>query len=71
MRFRGCPVSVTESLLVLAGLAEAENPTRDWRGISSYLQWKWVMALERLRGHRYRIHGETELCAAKPELVAS
>jgi uncharacterized protein (DUF362 family) len=67
---RGCPASVAEQLLVLVELAKTGNPTRDWRAAFSYLQWKSVMALKKLGGHKYQIHGDAERGGARPEGLA-
>ena len=67
LRLRGCPVSVAEQLMVLVHLSGANDPTKDWSAVGSYLKWKSVMAGKLLLGHKYQVHGATQRGEAKPE----
>jgi uncharacterized protein (DUF362 family) len=69
LRLTGCPVSVTEQLLVLVKLAGANDPTNDKSGAISYLKWRSVMAFKNLLGHKYQVHGPAERGEAKPEVT--
>ena len=44
MRLQGCPVSVAEHVLLLAGVSNAEDPAKDASLMGSYLKWKAVIA---------------------------
>jgi len=68
LRLHGCPVSVTEQLLVLVKLAGANDPTNDKNGAFAYLKWRGVMAVKNLFGHKYQIHGPTERGEAAPDV---
>jgi hypothetical protein len=67
LRLSGCPVSVAEQVMVLVGLAEANDPMRDWTAMGSYFKWKSVMAGKALMGHKYQIHGAAKRGQAAPE----
>jgi len=67
MRLEGCPVSVAEQLMVLVRLGDFNDPTREWPAIKSYLQWKSMMAMKTLVGHRYQKKGDAVRGEAKPE----
>ena len=68
LRLKGCPVSVSEQLIVLAQLSEASDPTRDWAGAVSYLKWKSVMAAKALVGHKYQVAGPAKRGEAAPDV---
>jgi hypothetical protein len=67
LRLEGCPVSVAEQLMVLVNVAGANDPTREWAAISSFLKWKSVMAGKALLGHKYQVQGAASRGEAKPE----
>jgi hypothetical protein len=68
LRLRGCPVSVTEQLLVLVKLAGANDPTNNASGAYAYFKWRGVMAMKNLFGHKYQIPGPTERGEAAPDV---
>jgi uncharacterized protein (DUF362 family) len=68
IRLQGCPVSVAEQLMVLIQLSGAEDPMRDWSGLTSYMKWKSVMALKTLGGHKYQVHGNATRGDAAPDV---
>jgi len=68
LRLQGCPVSVTEQLLVLVKMAGATDPTNNKSGAISYLKWRSVMAFKNVFGHKYQVHGPAERGEAKPDV---
>lgn len=66
MRLTGCPVSVAEQLMTLIALSGANDPTRSWAGVKSYLVWKSRMAMKKLGGHKYQVHGPAPRGKAAP-----
>jgi uncharacterized protein (DUF362 family) len=71
IRIAGCPVSVTEQVLLLAKLEGIRNPIFDPREsarfVSCYLSWKTRMAIQRILGVPYQTPGATERGASRPE----
>jgi uncharacterized protein (DUF362 family) len=68
MRLTGCPVSVAEQLWALIAVSGSNDPARSWTGLKSYLAWKSTMAIKKLGGHKYQVHGPTERGEAAPSL---
>ena len=68
IRMTGCPVSVTEQLMMLVQLSGAEDPVRDFSAARSFLTWKTVMAGKALLGHKYQVHGAAKRGEAAPEV---
>jgi uncharacterized protein (DUF362 family) len=71
MRLKGCPVSVAEQVLLLAGVAGADDPARDTSLMGSYLKWKAVMFGKAMVGHKYQVNGATTRGEAAPEVTPS
>jgi hypothetical protein len=69
MRLQGCPVSVAEHVLLLAGVSNAEDPAKDASLMGSYLKWKAVMAGKALLGHKYQLHGAAKRGEAAPDVT--
>jgi len=69
MRLQGCPVSVAEQVLLLAGVAGADDPARDTSLMGSYLKWKAVMAGKALMGHKYQVNGAAKRGEAAPDVT--
>jgi uncharacterized protein (DUF362 family) len=67
IRLQGCPVSVTEQLIVLVQLSGAEDPTRDFAAMTDFVKWRTVMAGKALLGHKYQRHGAAQRGEAAPE----
>jgi uncharacterized protein (DUF362 family) len=68
IRLDGCPVSVSEQLLLLVQLGGMTDPTTsDTRAMGSYIMWKLSSAMRWIGGQRYQIHGETSRGEARPE----
>jgi uncharacterized protein (DUF362 family) len=71
IRIAGCPVSVTEQVLLLAKLEGIKNPLFDAREsgrfVSCYLSWRTRMAMQRMLGVPYQIPGATARGASRPE----
>ncbi|MCC6648610.1 MAG: DUF362 domain-containing protein [Polyangiaceae bacterium] len=73
IRVAGCPVSVSEQVLLLVSLGGLKSPYLDGENMLSfnkaYLQWKSSAAWSRLRGVPYQRHGKCERGHAAPELT--
>ncbi len=73
IRIQGCPVSVSEQVLLLVSLGGLKSPYLDGENMMSfnkaYLQWKSSAAWSRLRGVPYQRHGRCERGRAAPEVV--
>jgi len=74
IRLTGCPVSVAEQVLLLVATSDVRNPILDpenaWRFNKAYLAWRGTTAAQRLRGHRYQVHGPSDRGEAAPEVSA-
>ena len=74
VRIEGCPVSVSEQVLLLVSLGGLKSPYLEGENMLSfnkaYLQWKSAAAWSRLRGVPYQRHGRCERGHAAPEVVA-
>ena len=68
IRMTGCPVSVTEQLMLLVQVSGVKDPVRDFAGLASFLKWKTVMAGKTMLGHKYQVHGATKRGDAAPDV---
>jgi uncharacterized protein (DUF362 family) len=72
IRLEGCPVSVAEQLFVLIELAGAKNPlfspSEALKFNKAYLMWKSAVAIKRMDGTPYQVHGPSERGRAAPEV---
>jgi uncharacterized protein (DUF362 family) len=72
VRFEGCPVSVSEQVLALCFLAGSKNPILDAKEAipfnKAYLQWRSTVALKRLQGMPYQMHGACHRGDGQPDL---
>jgi hypothetical protein len=71
IRIEGCPVSVTEQVLLLAKLEGIKNSIFDaqasLRFVSCYLSWKTRTAMKRILGIPYQVPGATQRGASRPQ----
>ncbi len=71
VRFKGCPVSVAEQVLALVSLGGTKNPYLSAKEVlrfnKGYLGWKSVVAVKRIMGQPYQIHGPAERGEGAPE----
>ncbi len=74
LRLEGCPVSVAEQVLTLVELGKTKNPylspSEAMRFSKGYLGWQGKVAMQRLSGKPYQIHGPCERGDAAPEVSA-
>lgn len=74
MRLEGCPVSVAEQVLALAGIGKTKNPYFDRDQVvafnKAYLGWRAATALQRLAGRPYQKAGPCHRGHARPEMDA-
>jgi hypothetical protein len=74
IRLSGCPVSVSEQVLMLCALSDVQNPILDPENAiqfnKAYLAWRAKMVAKRLTGHPYQTPGPTERGDGAPEVSA-
>lgn len=72
LRLHGCPVSVAEQLMALAGLTGANNPIFEkdemLRFNKAYLAWRGTMLARKVKGHPYQRPGAAPRGDGKPEV---
>lgn len=70
VRLEGCPVSIAELVLLLSELGGIQNPYFEPTQVvafnRAYLAWKGAVAMKRLRGEPYQVHGATSRGEAMP-----
>jgi hypothetical protein len=66
LRLAGCPVSVAEQVMVVGALAKARGSGGDLGAAAAFLQWRAVMGLKKLAGHKYQVRGPAERGEAAP-----
>lgn len=70
LRIRGCPVSVSEQVLLLVHLMGLKDPFTGPdapKFVSAYLSWRTHNLIQRLRGSPYQIAGPTERGQSRPD----
>jgi uncharacterized protein (DUF362 family) len=71
VRLKGCPVSVAEQVLALVSLGGTKNPYLSAKEVlrfnKGYLCCKSVVAVKRIMGQPYQIHGPAERGEGAPE----
>ena len=72
IRLSGCPVSVSEQVLMLCALSDVQNPILDMKNAipfnKAYLTWRAKMVAKRLGGQPYQTPGPTERGDGAPEI---
>ncbi len=75
LRIEGCPVSVSELVLLLTELGHLRSPFTDkenaWQFTKNYLMWRSVTMAKRMTGTPYQKAGPTVRGDARPELDAT
>ena len=75
LRLEGCPVSVAEQVLALVELGGVNSPFLNGDNVKqngkAFLMWKSAMAVKKLRGHKYQVHGPTHRGQARPRVTPS
>jgi hypothetical protein len=70
VRLEGCPVSIAELVLLLSELGGIQNPYFEPTQVvafnRAYLAWKGAVAMKRLRGEPYQVHGAASRGEAMP-----
>lgn len=70
LRIEGCPVSVSEQVMLLVALEGLKNPMLDPKTstsfLSCYFSWRTKAAMKRILGVPYQIEGPAERGAARP-----
>jgi uncharacterized protein (DUF362 family) len=75
IRLTGCPVSVSEQVLMLVGLSGVQNPILDPKNAvpfnKAYVEWRAKMLGKRLTGTPYQVHGATTRGDGAPDVEPS